>query len=84
MAFIAQHLAMPFGATASVIAWNRLGGLIAKIARTILYLPLWRYVDDYFSASRPVFAGVCVYRNVHFSRVGLQARDGETLQRDIR
>ena len=46
------HHAMPFGAAASVMAWHRVGALIASIARRRLHLPVLRYVDDYFSMDR--------------------------------
>ena len=43
---------MPFGATASVVAWHRVGDLLLEIARRLLHLPAFRYVDDYFAAER--------------------------------
>ena len=49
---LAWHNAMPFGATSSVVAWHRIGELIATIARRLLHLPVLRYVDDYFAADR--------------------------------
>ena len=52
--WIAEHHAMPFGATASVLAWHKVGGLLALIAIVLLHLPVYRYVDDYFSADRCV------------------------------
>lgn len=51
--WIAMHEAMPFGATASVMAWDSVGALILEIARVKLHLPAFRYVDDYFAAERP-------------------------------
>ncbi len=36
---IALHKGMPFGATASVVAWHRVGALLATIARDVLHLP---------------------------------------------
>ncbi len=44
----AEHWAMPFGAVASVFAWDRIGALLLWIATTLLHLPLLRYVDDFF------------------------------------
>ena len=44
-----QHYALLFGALGSVHGWNRVGELIACIARVVLFLPALRYVDDYFS-----------------------------------
>ena len=50
--WVSEHYACPFGAVASVHAWERVGEAIARIARVILKLPVCRYVDDYFSAER--------------------------------
>jgi hypothetical protein len=50
--WIARHNSACFGATASVHAWNRVGALLAHIARVWLKLPVLRYVDDYFSCDR--------------------------------
>ena len=47
-----QH-SMPFGATASVEAWEDVGSIIQDIARNLLHMPIYRYVDDYFCAERP-------------------------------
>ena len=52
--WISQHHACPFGAIASVHAWERIGEAIAKIAWVVLRLPMCRHVDDYFSAERCV------------------------------
>ena len=49
---IAFHNACPFGAVASVHAWERAGALIQVIARRLLKLPVYRYVDDFFSCDR--------------------------------
>ena len=49
---IAFHHAMPFGATASVEAWDDIGELMQDIARNVLRIPVFRYVDDYFAAER--------------------------------
>ena len=50
---ISRHLAMPFGASASVHAWDRIGALICHIARRVLHLPILRYVDDFFAIEAP-------------------------------
>ena len=50
--WVAFHTAMPFGATASVYAWHRVGALISSIARRLFKMIIYRYVDDYFSAER--------------------------------
>ena len=52
IAQIAFHYSMPFGATSSVIAWHRVGDLLLQIARLILHMPAYRYVDDYFCGER--------------------------------
>ena len=49
---VAQHFACPFGAVGAVHAWERVGAAIAHIARAFLKLPVLRYVDDFFTASR--------------------------------
>ena len=48
----AQHLAAPFGAVGSVHGWERVGAGVAHIGRSLLNLPLLRYVDDYWSPER--------------------------------
>ena len=63
--YIAGHLAMPFGATSSVFAWDRIGAAIVCICRVVLKIPVLRYVDDLFSAERPecvVHARDCIVR----------------------
>jgi hypothetical protein len=50
--WVAFHEGMPFGATGSVVAWHRIGALITSIARKLLHLPVFRYVDDWFAADR--------------------------------
>ena len=40
--------AHPFGAVAAVYAWERVGGAIVAILRSI-GLPIFRYVDDLFA-----------------------------------
>ncbi len=67
-----RHCAMPFGARSSVYAWHRVGHLICMIARVMLFLPVGRYVDDYFSvercAIRPVIRRVVCFM-LHYCRV---------------
>ena len=48
----ARHNVLPFGCTGSVYAWDRIGALIAHLARVLLKLPVLRYVDDFFSVAR--------------------------------
>ena len=54
-----QHAACPFGAIASVHAWERVGAAIAHIARKFLKIAALRYVDDLFAPER------CVDSPVH-------------------
>jgi hypothetical protein len=56
---VSQHAACPFGAKASVHAWERVGAAITHIARKYLKIALLRYVDDLFAAERCVCL-VCV------------------------
>ena len=69
----ASHYACPFGAVASVHAWERVGVAICSIARKLLGIPLMRYVDDFFAADR--FGGSCM--NVMLRGSG-QARNHRT------
>ena len=48
-AWMSTHFACPFGAIASVHAWERVGAAIAFLARKLLHLPVLRYVDDFFA-----------------------------------
>ena len=50
--FVSQHAACPFGAVASVHAWERVGAAITHIAKKFLKLALMRYVDDLFAPER--------------------------------
>jgi hypothetical protein len=45
----AQHYAQMFGAIASVHGWDRVGALVKHVARVALRLPVFRYVDDFYS-----------------------------------
>lgn len=54
--YTSEHIAMPFGAIGSVHAWDRIGEFLVRVGRRILFLPLLRYVDDYFSADRAACA----------------------------
>ena len=49
---ISTHAACPFGAVASVHAWERIGNAIAHLARRFLKLALFIYVDDMFAPER--------------------------------
>ena len=46
---VSFHNAMPFGAVASVHAWERVGALLITIIRRLLFIPMFRYVDDLFA-----------------------------------
>ena len=52
-AWVSKHFACPFGAVASVHAWERIGALFAAIARKALHVAVYRYVDDFFAPERP-------------------------------
>jgi len=47
-----MHKACPFGAIASVHAWERIGNAIQFIAQKYLKIAALRYVDDFFAAER--------------------------------
>ena len=57
-----QH-AMPFGAVASVYAWDRLGAAVTMIVSCCLILAISRYVDDIFWADFKSIASEAVYRS---------------------
>jgi hypothetical protein len=48
----AGHNTMPFGSVASVHEWDRVGAFLRHLGRTLLRIPLCRYVDDFFAADR--------------------------------
>ena len=48
----AQHVTLPFGGLACVHGWERAGAFLAAAARKLLWLPVLRYVDDFFSIER--------------------------------
>ena len=51
---MSQHCACPFGATASVRSWERVGRVLVTLARRLLFIPVHGYVDDLFGAERYV------------------------------
>ena len=60
------HNACPFGAVASVHAWERLGAALCYLGRKLLGLPLLRYVDDYYGPDRCVlWSTPCVISRQH-------------------
>ena len=50
--YVSSHKACPFGATASVQAWERIAALITFLARVILRVLVFCYVDDYIGCDR--------------------------------
>ena len=46
--YVARHNACMFGASASVVAWDRVGEMIKNICLSILKIPSLRWVDDFF------------------------------------
>ena len=46
------HNACPFGAVGAVHAWERVGALLCHLARRLLKLAVFRYVDDFFGIDR--------------------------------
>ena len=51
--WVSGHNAMPVGSIASVHQWDRIGAFLRHLARTLLRLPVSRYVDDFFAVDRP-------------------------------
>lgn len=65
------HNACPFGGVASVHAWERVGALVAHIARKMLKLVLFRYVDDFFGCENEArFLKTFCTRFVNFAELG--------------
>ena len=63
---IARHNSMMFGAIGSVIGWDRVGDLLTTIATKILNIPLFRWVDDYFSVEP---SGTAEHAKMVFARL---------------
>ena len=47
------HKSCPFGAKASVLNWERIGRFLRTVARRLLHIAMFEYVDDYFAAENP-------------------------------
>lgn len=47
-----RHWASPFGALSSVYNWERVGRFFCTLARKLLHIAVFEYVDDYFAAER--------------------------------
>ena len=58
--YVAQHLSAPFGAVSSVHNWDRIGNMIAVIARRVLKIGILRFVDDFFTGERQDTAQVAL------------------------
>ena len=54
--YSSTHLALPFGFTGSVVAWERVGAAIATIIRRALMIGVLRYVDDLFAVEQKATA----------------------------
>ena len=50
--YVSQHYALPFGATASVHGWDRIGCLLRALARKLFHIVVFRYVDDFSGPDR--------------------------------
>ena len=50
--YVSRHSVCPFGALASVFAWERVGKALEHLAGTLLRLPILRYVDDFLGVER--------------------------------
>ena len=60
--WVSQHNACPFGAAASVYAWQMLASVIYCIARVTLHMAVHCYVDDFFAPERCMLA---LFMNFH-------------------
>ena len=49
---VSAHRACPFGAVSSVHSLEIIGALLCKIARRVLNMAIFRYVDDFFGPER--------------------------------
>jgi len=50
--WMSQYNSMPFGAVASVHAWDRVGAFVRTLGRKLFHLVLFRYVDDFFAPKK--------------------------------
>ena len=50
--YVSQHFAAPFGATSSVHSWERIGAMLTALGRRLIFVPVLRYVDDFFCPER--------------------------------
>ena len=70
-----RHAAAPFGATASVWAFNRLADALVSLARRLLLIPVCHFVDD-FMCIDPVdlAASSCLAFKTLFGQLGLRMK----------
>ena len=47
-----QHYALAFGMIGSVFGWDAIGALLCILLRRLLFLPLLRWVDDFYAVVR--------------------------------
>ena len=50
--YVSRHNACPFGATASVQAWERIAAMVTFVARKLLGVLVYCYVDDFIGVDR--------------------------------
>ena len=50
--YISQHFCLPFGSMPAVHHWDRVGAILRAIARRKLFLPVLRFVDDFYAVGR--------------------------------
>lgn len=76
-----QHQALPFGAAGSVWAFNRFADLVQWVARKVLLIPLYHYVDDFGSAEPAPLAesGFTKFSQV-FGALGLLMKEKKALR----
>jgi hypothetical protein len=51
-AYMSVHNACPFGSCSAVYNWERVGSMLATLARRVLKIAVLRYVDDFFGPER--------------------------------
>ena len=51
-AYVSVHNACPFGSCSAVYNWERVGAMLATLARRVFKLAVLRYVDDCFGLER--------------------------------
>eukprot|EP00435_Cladocopium_sp_Y103_P069238 s392_g33.t1 len=70
-----RHAAAPFGATASVWAFNRFADALVALARRLLMVPICHFVDDFTSIDPPALAdSSCDSFKQLFGQMGLSMK----------